>query len=608
MKRTEPLFTIAWMIVLFSTATVAQHILYRSPVPGSTFVSPTTNIILRCSVPVDSKSVSQPTSIIAEGDRSGIHQGAIELTDDECTMLFYPDTPFAYDESVRIHIGVGLRTRGGKEIPSEHFSFRTAPKLRAALVNEQAATMPKTEPTRTMGALIAVRDDNLPPDFPRFDILVDNDPAPGSIFLSMVWRFPPQPPAPKLYVLILDQHGKPRFYRESFMAYDFKLQPEKNWLTYFDRSRSRHYALDSLGALVDSFSCGNGFPTDPHDLIVRRNGSALFFGNDHRIMDLSGVVPGGEKAASVSGTVIQEIDARKRVVFEWRAFDHVPLTDAIHEDLRTAAIEYTHANSLEVDRDGNLLVCFRHLDQIMKINRTTGEIMWRFGGKRNQFTFLNDSLGFHYQHDARRLANGNISLLDNGNFRSPPYSRALEYRLDEQAMTATLVWQYRHKPDLFGFAMGNVQRLPNGNTMIGWGSTTPTLTEVKPDGSTAFELRFANANYMSYRALRYEFRETLQTSVEENHRNISLDQNYPNPILSSQGQSETIIPFELDARKHVTLEVFDVLGRKISTLVDEVRDAGRHEILFNVSPLRGGNYFYHLRAAGFSRLRMMHIQ
>ena len=68
------------------------------------------------------------------------------------------------------------------------------------------------------------------------------------------------------------------------------------------------------------------------------------------------------------------------------------------------------------------------------------------------------------------------------------YSRALEYVLDQTNKTATLVWEYRNTPDVFALGMGNVQRLPNGNTMIGWGTAVPTLTEVMPDGRKAFEL------------------------------------------------------------------------------------------------------------------------
>ena len=74
-----------------------------------------------------------------------------------------------------------------------------------------------------------------------------------------------------------------------------------------------------------------------------------------------------------------------------------------------------------------------------------------------------------------------LLLFDNGNFRTPVlYSRAVEYQLDEVNKIATIVWQYRNNPDIVSPSRGSAQRLKNGNTLIGWGSTNPTLTEVTP--------------------------------------------------------------------------------------------------------------------------------
>ncbi len=103
------------------------------------------------------------------------------------------------------------------------------------------------------------------------------------------------------------------------------------------------------------------------------------------------------------------------------------------------------------------------------------------------------------QHRAlRRLENGNITLFDNGNDRDPSYSRALEYEIDEINKTVTRVWQYPGDQSEFSFIMSNVQRLPNGNTFIGWGGQ-PQLSEVKPDGSLALEMFFTAVSYRAYR-------------------------------------------------------------------------------------------------------------
>ena len=156
----------------------------------------------------------------------------------------------------------------------------------------------------------------------------------------------------------------------------------------------------------------------------------------------------------------------------------------------------------------------RHLSSIVKINRETGDVMWILGGKQNGFTFINEHAAnaptyFSYQHNVSVLPNGNITLFDNGNQRTPSYSRGVEYKLDMQNMTATLVWEYRHTPDISTNAMGSVERLPNGNTIIGWGqlpagSTDPVFTEVHPDNSTALEF-FLPAGQFSYRSYNYQW-------------------------------------------------------------------------------------------------------
>ena len=121
---------------------------------------------------------------------------------------------------------------------------------------------------------------------------------------------------------------------------------------------------------------------------------------------------------------------------------------------------------------------------------------------------------FSFQHDVRVQPNGDITLFDNGNQHNPNYSRAVEYSLDEQSKTATMVWQYRHNPDIYSYAMGSVQKLANGNTFIGWGIASatgaPMFTELHPDNTTALEFSFPSGQ-ASYRA--YKFPWVSETPV-----------------------------------------------------------------------------------------------
>jgi hypothetical protein len=122
--------------------------------------------------------------------------------------------------------------------------------------------------------------------------------------------------------------------------------------------------------------------------------------------------------------------------------------------------------------------------------------MWILGGKLNQFTFssdpsITDPPEFSYQHDIRRLPNGNISLFDNGTQRTPQWSRGVEYELDEVNKTCKLVWQYRHTPDVYAGVQGAMQTLENGNRLIAWGSAIlenrTLVTEVSPTGEVVFQ-------------------------------------------------------------------------------------------------------------------------
>lgn len=264
--------------------------------------------------------------------------------------------------------------------------------------------------------------------------------------------------------------------------------------------------MDDTYTVVDEFKAGNGYITDNHELQILDNGHVLLMIYDSQIIDMSEVVAGGDTASQVTGLVIQEIDTEKNVIFEWRSWDHFQITDATHMDLTANRIDYVHGNAIEVDNDGNLLISSRHMDEITKVDRSTGEIIWRLGGRNNEFTFINDDIMFSRQHDIRRLPNGNITLFDNGNFHDPQFSRAVEYELNEEDKTAALVWEYRNSPDYYGAFMGNVQRLPSGKILIGWGGTNPNVTEVSPDGSKTFELTFIPDGIWSYRAFRAKWK------------------------------------------------------------------------------------------------------
>lgn len=353
---------------------------------------------------------------------------------------------------------------------------------------------------------------------------ISGDVAEGYIFItqSSLNPYDSYPTA----LCMLDSAGSPVFFKalteQTFAPYirklasDFKMQPS-GLLSYNIQQETGGiiiYLLDSNFFIVDSMQCINDVITDGHDFLHFPDGSYHLIGTELRIMDLSGMetiegVPGNENAM-VTGNVIQRFDAQKNLKFEWKSLDHFAISDVYNFYFTNPSLlDHSHCNSIEVDFDGNYILSFRNLHEITKIDSATGEIIWRLGGKQNQFTFLGDTMLFTAQHDARRIANGNLTLFDNGFYNSTPIARAIEYNLDEENKTATAVWQFQEPNGFSSEFIGNTQRLSNGNTLIDWGGNFPleesiSFSEVDAVGNTVLELDFASNTFISYRALKFE--------------------------------------------------------------------------------------------------------
>jgi hypothetical protein len=439
-----------------------------------------------------------------------------------------------------------------------------------------------------------LQNDTIPSDFPTFQIQVFDNPSSGKIFLCPFLRGTPR----YTYLTILDEMITPVFLsKRPESMNDFKLQPN-GLITFFDTRTRWMYAMNSCYAIIDSFRCGNGSLTDGHDFQMLPNGHAFLMSYDTRVVDMGVLLPGGNPASEVTGVIIQELDENKRVVFEWSSWEHYAITDATHEVMTAAAIDYVHANALEVDSDGNILLCARNMDEITKINRSTGDIMWRLGGINNQFTFMNDSLHFSHQHDIRRLPNGNITMFDNGNYHNPPMSRAVEYHLNEQQRTAELVWEFRNTPNLYASATGNVQRLPNGNTFISWGSTN-VITEVRPDGTKALEIVLSPL-FAVYRTFRFPWTAVDVHEPEDLPATATLLPAYPNPFNAS-----TTISFSIPRSTFTTLKIFNALGQEVRTLVNGVEEPGNTSVYWDASRMASGVYFIRLVAGHFTGVRKL---
>jgi hypothetical protein len=346
-------------------------------------------------------------------------------------------------------------------------------------------------------------------------------PAPGYVFL-----------APKMKVLqagpmIIDNRGQVVWSRplETHGVSDFRAQRYrgKPVLTWW-RGRApmgvgtgRYVIYDDRYHRIAEVRAGHGLAGDIHDFIITRRNTALFPIYHQLPVDLTSV--GGPKEGRIFDGIFQEVNIRTgRVLFEWHSWPAVGLDESYApapkppaEGKKAPPYDYFHINSVELERNGNYLISARNTHALYEIDGKTGKILWRLGGKKSSFE-MGPGTNFEWQHDARRHANGTITIFDNG--AAPPiekFSRILVLRVNAQTKRATLVRSYSHPKRLLAPFEGNAQFLPGGHVFVGWGAI-PFATEFDAAGRVVFDLSFGkgiakitgpNQDADSYRVYRF---------------------------------------------------------------------------------------------------------
>ncbi|MHB1224137.1 MAG: arylsulfotransferase family protein [Gemmatimonadaceae bacterium] len=299
------------------------------------------------------------------------------------------------------------------------------------------------------------------------------------------------------FVVAFDSTGLLRWYREfpgELPTGETKQHPNGDFTVFLGRTPGwmpfpgSYEQFRPTGEVVRAFTAPPPLHADNHELVLTFRDSvfdaAHFFSFSTRQMDLSPW--GGPRDTLVAGHQLLRVTADGAVHTVLDGWDHFGWEDRI-EPPRDTLFDFDHPNSIDFDHDGNYVVSYRNMGEITKIDARTGAIIWRLGGRNNQFSLRGDPLrGFSAQHSVRVMANGNLLVYDNGTRHSPPETRVVEYRLDGEARTATMVWEYRHTPPLYVPYTGSVQRLVSGNTVVGF-SNRGLVTEVRPDGTVAWE-------------------------------------------------------------------------------------------------------------------------
>ena len=318
--------------------------------------------------------------------------------------------------------------------------------------------------------------------------------------------------------LIMDGKGRVRWFlplKAPEVAYDFRTQTYrgKPVLTYWQgravsgTGRGVCVIRDTAYELVKRVRFDGPGKADIHECKLTDRGTMLMTSYETVAGDER--AKGGPKDGKITEGVVKEIDvATNKTLLEWHSLTGgVPITDS-YEKLgghSGPGYDYFHLNSVDVDTDGNLLVSARHTWTIYKLDRDTGRLMWKLGGKDSDFK-MGKGAQTAWQHDAISAGPDLIRTFDNaagttGNVRTYPYSRITWVRVDPEAKTARLVKSLKHPgADLSAGTQGNSQALADGHLFVGWGSQG-VFSEFDARGRMLFDARVPRG-YDSYRAYR----------------------------------------------------------------------------------------------------------
>ncbi|PYH46281.1 arylsulfotransferase family protein [Aspergillus saccharolyticus JOP 1030-1] len=347
--------------------------------------------------------------------------------------------------------------------------------------------------------------------------------------------------------MILDSQGHMVWTKAYGQTYNVNVQRYKGreYLTFWVGSDGDgghgagvYYMLDTTYHEAYKFTAAHGLPGDLHEFHITADDTVLLTSYDRRRANLSDIESGPAEGWIWEGT-FQELDIETgRLLFEWRASEHFAFADVVrgregNGESEDNPWDFFHINSVDKDRQGNFLVSARYANCLTYIDGRTGEILWRLGGKRNDFVDISPSVAaaaaastergteaigpatnFTWQHHARFRDNDTaITLFDNASrgVGAPALpSRGLYLDLDQTRRTVSLRHEYRTTPDnpLSSQSQGSLQLLDNGNVLVGYGWNA-AWTEFSRAGEPLCrvhfgpEREFGLGNILSYRVFKH---------------------------------------------------------------------------------------------------------
>jgi hypothetical protein len=463
-----------------------------SPLAGSRDASPQTQISFLGVPPGELGAIS------VVGSQTGVHSGRLAAYSQGDGASFLPSRPFAEGElvTVRAQLRVG-------------HSVRTLLDEFAIAHEDQLTTTPKSAQP---GSAAEVQGFHSRPDLqPPVVTVTAQSPAAASGDVFVAPYAGPGQAGP----MILEPSGGLLWFKPlptntaatNLQVQEYEGKPVLTWwqgdITVHGFGLGEDMIADDTYTDIAHVRAGNGHQADLHDFELTPQGTALITAYDPILCNLSSV--GGPAYGAVTDSVFQEIDVKTGLVtYEWTSIDHVALGESYEPADRSSTgtpFDFFHLNSVNPDPDGSLLISSRNTWTVYRLDGHTGQVDWRLGGKHSSFK-MGPGTGTAWQHDPRELANGSISLFDNGaSPKAHSQSRGIVVSLDDPPGTATLVTRLTHTPALVAESQGNTQALANGDWFVGWGQE-PYFSEFGPEGQLLFDAHFP-VHDESYRAFRF---------------------------------------------------------------------------------------------------------
>jgi Arylsulfotransferase (ASST) len=463
-----------------------------SPLPGSRDASPRTQVSF-LGVPA-----AEITNVTVTGTETGLHSGHLRAYSQGDGASFVPSHPFA--EGERVTVKAKLHVGGAVQNLFDEFGV-----AKEDVITDTARAV-------TLGASSQIQSFQSRSDLkpPVVTVTADSPSiAPGYEFVA------PYAGPGQAGPMIVEPDGSlvwfkplPRYTSATnFRVQAYQGKPVLTWwqgrIIVHGFGRGEDVIANGDYADVAHVRAGNGHQADLHEFQLTPQGTALLTAYYPILCNISSV--GGPSYGAVTDGVVQEIDVKTGLVmYEWTSLDHVALSASYAPAKTTSTrfpFDFFHINSINLDRDGSLLVGSRNTWTAYDLNSQTGQIVWQLGGKHSTFA-ESANARTAWQHDPREIAEGVFSIFDNGS--SPTVhsqSRGIVLQLNSQASTASLVAELTHTPSLVAESQGNLQALGNGDWFLGWGQE-PFFTELSGEGKLLYEAHLPPKD-QSYRDFRF---------------------------------------------------------------------------------------------------------